>query len=115
MNDILRLAVIIFALFLFIMITYILKKGRMPIKYSLVWYFADLVILICAIFPVFMSSMAKFIGFEYLSNMVLCILILILIFISIVLTIIIAGQTTKINLLMQEVSLLKAKVEKKDK
>lgn len=114
MNDILRLAVIIFALFLFIMITYILKKGRMPIKYSLVWYFADLVILICAIFPVFMSSMAKFIGFEYLSNMVLCMLILILIFISIILTIIIAGQTTKINLLMQEVSLLKSKVEKKD-
>ena len=114
MNDILRLAVIIFALFLFIMITYILKKGRMPIKYSLVWYFADLVILACAIFPVFMSSMAKFIGFEYLSNMVLCMLILILIFISIILTIIIAGQTTKINLLMQEVSLLKSKVEKKD-
>lgn len=115
MNDVLRLAVIIFSLLLFIMITYILKKGRIPIKYSLVWYFADFIIFICAVFPNFMSSMAKAIGFEYLSNMVLCMLILILIFISIILTVIIAGQTTKINLLMQEVSILKSKVEKHDK
>ena len=115
MNDVLRLAVIIFSLLLFIMITYILKKGRIPIKYSLVWYFADFIIFICAVFPNAMSSMAKAIGFEYLSNMVLCMLILILIFISIILTVIIAGQTTKINLLMQEVSILKSKVEKHDK
>ena len=115
MNDILRIAVVVFSLFLFLMITYILKKGRIPIKYALVWYFANFVIFICAIFPNFMSSMAKLIGFEYLSNMILCMLILILIFISIILTIIVAGQTTKINLLMQEVSILKSEIKKHDK
>ena len=113
MNDVLRLAVIIFSLLLFIMITYILKKGRIPIKYALVWYFADFIIFICAVLPTFMSDLAHLIGFEYLSNMILCMLILILIFISIILTIIVAGQTTKINLLMQEVSILKSEVKKK--
>ena len=113
MNDGLRLAVIIFSLLLFIMITYILKKGRMPIKYSLIWYFADLVIFMAAVFPSFMTSLARLIGFEYLSNMILCLLILILIFITLAITIIIAGQTTKINLLMQEVSMLKNEINKK--
>ena len=115
MNDILRLAVIIFSLFLFIMITYILKKGRIPIKYALVWYFADFVIFISAVLPTFMNDLAHLIGFEFLSNMVLCMLILILIFISIILTIIVAGQTTKINLLMQEVSMLKSEIKKHNK
>ena len=48
MNDSLRLAVIVASLFLFVVITYILKKGRMPIKYALVWYFSDLVVLLTA-------------------------------------------------------------------
>lgn len=108
MNDGLRLAVIVFALLLFVLITYILKKGRMPIKYALVWYFADFIILLASVFPIFVSGFAHLIGFETMANMILCMLIIILIFISIVLTIIVAGQTTKIRLLVQEVSILKS-------
>lgn len=113
MNDGLRLAVIVFALLLFILITYILKKGRIPIKYALVWYFADFIILMASVFPIFMTWFAHLIGFEMMSNMVLCILIIILIFITIVLTVIVAGQTTKIRLLIQEVSILKSEKNKK--
>lgn len=115
MNDSLRLAVIVASLFLFVVITYILKKGRMPIKYALVWYFSDLVILLTATFPILMTSLAHLIGFEYLSNMVLCSLIFILMFIMIMLTIIVAGQTTKIRMLIQEVSILKSELEKNKK
>lgn len=110
MNSNLRLGVIILSILLFVIITYILKKGRIPIKYSLVWYFADFVILLCATFPLLMSKFAHLIGFELLSNMVLCILILILLYISMILTIIVAGQNTKIKLLIQEVSILKSKI-----
>lgn len=109
MNDGLRLAIIVFSLLLFILITYILKKGRMPIKYALVWYFADFVLLFASTFPILMSSWAHLIGFETMASMVLCILIMILIFITIILTIIVAGQTAKINLLIQEISILKSK------
>lgn len=108
MNDGLRLAVIVFALLLFLLITYILKKGRMPIKYALVWYLADFIILMASVFPIFVSSFAHLIGFETMANMVLCTLIIILIFITIVLTVIVAGQTTKIRLLIQEISILKS-------
>lgn len=113
MNDGLRITVIVFALLLFLLITYILKKGRVPIKYALVWYFADFAILIAATFPMFVSRIAHLVGFETMANMILCLLILILIYISIILTIIVAGQTTKIRLLIQEVSMLKEKIDKK--
>lgn len=115
MNDSLKLAVIITAIILFLVITYILKKGRIPIKYALVWYFSALIILITATFPILMTSLAHLVGFETLSNMVLCALILMLMFITLVLTIIVAGQTTKIRMLIQEVSILKSEMEKNKK
>ena len=111
MNNSLRLAVIIASIILFVLITYILKKGRIPIKYSLIWYFSDLIILLTSIFPTIMTSLARLIGFEYLSNMVLCALVLILMFITLILTIIVSGQNTKIRMLIQEVSLLKSEIK----
>lgn len=113
MNDSLRLAVIIASLLLFILITYILKKGRIPIKYALVWYFSALIILLTAVIPTIMSSLAHLVGFETLSNMVLCALILMLMFITLILTIIVAGQTTKIRMLIQEISILKNEINNK--
>ena len=84
----------------------------MPIKYALVWYFADFIILMASVFPIFVSSFAHLIGFETMANMVLCTLIIVLLFITIVLTVIVAGQTTKIRLLIQEISIIKSKINK---
>ena len=52
-------------------------------------------------------------GFELLSNMVLCIFITVLIFVTIILTVMMAGQKKKTTLLIQELSILKAELEKK--
>ena len=66
-----------------------------------------LIILLTAVIPTIMTSLAHLVGFETLSNMILCALILMLMFITLVLTIIVAGQTTKIRMLIQEISILK--------
>lgn len=111
----LRVILVVAALCFAIIITWILKKGRMPIKYALVWYFADFIILITAIFPILINYIARFFGFGTMANFMLCLLLIILIFISIILTIIVAGQNVKIKLLIQEVSLLKEKINQKVK
>ncbi len=56
-----------------------------------------------------MESLAKFLGFELLSNMVLCIFIGLLLFLTLILTVMVAGQKKKTTLLIQELSLLKRK------
>ena len=114
MNYHLIITVVCFAIILLFFIFYLLRKGRIPIKYTLVWLFAVLVIFITSIIPNLMENLSKFLGFELLSNMVLCLFIAVLIFVTIVLTVMMAGQKKKTTLLIQEISLLKAEVHKND-
>ena len=67
-----------------------------------------------AIIPNLMEKLAKLLGFELLSNMVLCLFIAILMFLTLILTVMMAGQKKKTTLLIQELSLLKAEVKKND-
>ncbi|WP_346678455.1 DUF2304 domain-containing protein [Erysipelatoclostridium sp. An173] len=97
--------------FLIIVITLILKKGRIPMKFALVWYVPSVAIVLLAIFPGLFEFIASILGFQTISNLVVGFLFVILFLIIIALTVIIAGQTTKINLLIQEVSLLKKKID----
>ena len=60
------------------------------------------------------KKLAKLLGFELLSNMVICLFIAILMFLTLILTVIIAGQKKKTTLLIQELSLLKSEVKKND-
>lgn len=113
MNDKLIITVIIFAFVLFLFVFQLLRKGRIPVKYALVWLFAVIIILITSIIPDLMENLAKLLGFELLSNMVLCIFITVLIFVTIILTVMMAGQKKKTTLLIQEISILKAELEKK--
>lgn len=115
MNTDLRIWMCLVALLFAVIITFILKKGRMPIKYALVWYAGDAVVLLTSLFPFFINHISKFFGFETISSFIICLIIVILIFITIVLTIIISGQNVKIKLLIQEVSILKQQVNKKVK
>lgn len=103
---------------LLIIITIILKKGRIPMKFALVWYVPATAIILLAIFPGIFEFFARLFGFQTISNLVVGFLFVLLFLIIIALTIIVAGQTTKINLLIQETSLLKRRVldlEKKGK
>lgn len=95
---------------LVIIITLILKRGRIPMKFALVWYVPACLIILLAIFPGIFEFFAHLFGFQTISNLVAGFLFVILFLIIIALTVIIAGQTTKINLLIQEVSILKEKV-----
>lgn len=96
---------------LLIIITIILRKGRIPMKFALVWYVPACAIILLALFPRIFEFFAHLFGFQTISNLVAGFLFVILFLIIIALTVIVAGQTTKINLLIQEISLLKEKID----
>lgn len=112
MTTVLRIFLIAFALVLLFVTTMVLKKGRIPIKYSLLWYLSGGIILAVAIFPFSIEWLATLIGFKTISNFVIGIIISLLLFLTMSLTIITSGQKKKITLLIQEVSILKSKIEK---
>lgn len=105
----LRLGLIIVSLVLLIIVLLQLRKRRIPVKYSLVWMFSSLIILLIAIIPQLFILIAKLLGFVTMSNLVIAMFIFILLIISLMLTVIVSGQRKKITLLMQEVSMLKSR------
>ncbi|MCI8346518.1 MAG: DUF2304 domain-containing protein [Bacilli bacterium] len=98
------------ALFLIILTTYILKKGRISEKYALLWYGMTMMILLVALFPNLFVFISEKLGFKVMSNLIMGILIGVLILILMALTIMIAGQKKKTILLIQEISILKSEI-----
>ena len=103
---------IIIAILLIIISTHYLVKGRIPEKYTLLWYAFALLVFIISLFPNVLDYLAKLLGFQLVSNMVLVLLIGILFLLVMALTIMIAGQKKKTTLLIQELSILQEKVDK---
>lgn len=111
----LRVSLFLFAVVLFMATTIVLRKGRIPIKYSLLWYFCSFIIILVSVIPFTMDYVARFFGFATISNLIIGIFISLLLFLTMALTIIISGQKKKITLLIQEISMLKEKVNENEK
>lgn len=77
----------------------------------MVWFIPLTIILVVSIFPNTLISLTHLLGFLTVSNMVIGMLIVVLLSILISFSIIIAGQTTKIQLLIQELSILKKEIK----
>lgn len=105
----LRLEVIGFSLILMLITFYFTAKNRISVKIFLVWFVAEIIILMPVIIPYAMETITKLLGFEMFSNLIFSVLIGVLMLICLALTIIVSGQREKIKLLIQEVSLIKGK------
>lgn len=111
----LTITLIAVSLFLIILTTHILKKGRIPEKYSLLWYFFALLILLVAVFPNLFGFISTKLGFQAMSNLIIGVLIAILLLLTMALTVMIAGQKKKTTLLIQELSILKQEVKSNER
>ena len=100
---------ITFLLMLMITIIILTKQEKISVKYSLVWLFPCLTLLVFTLVPGFLNLVTKLLGFQTASNMVITLLVAFLMIITIALTVIVSKQNDRIRLLIQEVSLLKEK------
>lgn len=103
------ITLICFSVFLIILTTHYLKKGRIPEKYSLLWYAFALIILLVGLLPDIFTFISLKLGFEVMANLIIGIIIGLLIIFNMILSIMIAAQKKKTTLLIQEVSILKSK------
>ena len=97
-------------LFILVMINFI-KKDNISIKYSLVGLASGLLSIIVILIPNLLEFLCQLLGFELVSNMIFMIAIGVLFAISFSFTIIVSRQTQRIRLLIQEISMLKSRVE----
>ncbi|MCL2355022.1 MAG: DUF2304 domain-containing protein [Oscillospiraceae bacterium] len=111
----LQILMTVFSVLLIIGVIEIVRKEKISVKYSLMWLATGTAMLLMALLPNVFMSVARYIGFEVLSNMIFFASICLLMLISISLTVIVSGQKKKIQILAQEVSLLKQKIDSKER
>ncbi|MBR3199009.1 MAG: DUF2304 domain-containing protein [Bacilli bacterium] len=105
----------IFCIFIIIFVLYLVRRERINIKYSIVWLLLFLALLIFLLAPGLLASVTKLLGFQTSSNMVFSLLIAVLVAINISATVINSSQDKKIRSLIQDISILKKKLEDKNK
>ncbi len=107
----LRILLIIISLLLSATTLSLVRAGKIPIRYSLPWFFSSSILFLVGLIPNKIWILTHLIGFETTSNMVIGVILCILLFISLVMTMIVSQQHKTIILLIQEISLLKKYVD----
>ena len=111
MQQTLRMALIIIMLIYLIFIAKAVKKKNMRISYLILWMIIGIFLIVALIFPTFIENISSFIGFEVPINMIFSAAIfVVLYFIHELMRLISKEEKKNINLI-QEVSLLKKRVE----
>ncbi len=111
MSIILRISLLIGILVYVFFILRMLKKEKLTLKYSLLWFFTAFVLLIFDIFPQVLSFVSSIIGIKAPANTIFLILIFFLLILMISLSSIVSIQHQKIKTLIQNVSILQKEVE----
>ena len=111
MSKSLVISLVIFSIIWFLIILKLIRHQKISIKYSMIWLFTSFIIFIVGVFPNIMGIFSNFFGFLTISNLVIGIILTLLLLITLILTIIVTNQKKQINVLIQEISIIKSKME----
>ncbi len=115
MNLNLTIFLIALLIFQFILIIRTVKQKKMTIKYASFWILLLVLMSLIVIFPDIIYKLSNLVGFEVPSNMMFLLGFFFLFYVSFIITTSISIQNEKIKLLIQEISLLKERVDKNGK
>lgn len=99
-------AIVIYFIILFIL----LKKKRLTLRYTLLWLFCGLVLLLLSLFPGLLKWVTAVLGFQVQSNALFAILFFFVLLILMSLTSIISKQNEYIKRLVQHTALLEKRI-----
>lgn len=111
MSQTLKIALIIITMIYLALIIRSIRKKKMNVTFSIFWIITGVVLILFALVPNMVEGISKILGFEVPSNMLFCITIFMEFYLIFNLTTIISKENKKNTLLVQELSLLKKKVE----
>ncbi len=109
MNIFLQIKMIVLAIVFFIFITYFVKKKKLQVKQSLIWYLTSFVLIVVSIFPKCLYIVSGWFGIMEPTNSMFLIVIAFLLLIVFLNNITISKHQESITLLIQEISILKSK------
>ena len=111
----LRTTLIIGSVLFFVFIINMVRTKKLELKYALIWILTSLSFIIMSVFPETVFMVAKVLEVEVASNaLFLCIIFLLLLMVF-ALTVAVSRQASRTKRLVQELALLKAKLEDKNK
>lgn len=111
MTSVLRISLFIGIVIYVFFIVWMLKKRSLDIKYSLLWLLSAFVLLIVDIFPQIVGFLSSLFGIATASNFIYLAVMFFMLLLLISLTSIVSRQKKEIRTLIQNLSILKAKVE----
>ena len=93
-----------------LLIIWLMKKGRLSLKYTLIWFLSGIVMLICTIFPQFVGKITRLIGIYSEVNAVFFIGVCFLLLIILFLTSVASGLSERVRTLTQTQAMLEQRV-----
>lgn len=106
---------IIFSIAFIIFIINLVRKNKLDEKYSILWLFASVVILIVALFPSIITIIAQKFNVFYPPTLMLLFSIIVLGAYIVHITVVITKQNKMIVKLTQELGILKEEINKQKK
>lgn len=114
MTLLLRIVVGVASLAFLFFILLMVRRQKMLLRYSFFWLFLGLAGIITAAFPAWIMGLAHLLGFEAASNFVFFACIFILLGVCLTLSAAVSRLTRRNVSLIQEISLLKEEVDRRD-
>lgn len=110
MNHILQASLIVGILVYFYILLYLIKKKSLNLKYTLLWIFSGVIILVIAIFPNIMLGLTACLGIVDATNGVFALIIFFILIILMSITAIVSKMKEKNKQLIQQCALLEKRV-----
>ncbi len=115
MNNVLKSFLVVLLLLQLVLIISTVKRKKLSMRYACFWIVLIIFMIFIALFPNIIFKLADTFGFEASSNMIFLLGFFFLFYVIFILTTSLSIQNAKITLLIQEVSLLKERVNKNGK
>jgi len=111
MQNSLKIALVVILLIYLFVILKAVKKKNMRINYLIFWSIIGIILIIALCVPNFVDNISKFLGFELPINMIFSFAIFIILYLIFDLTKLITKEQNQNITLIQEISMLKKRVE----
>lgn len=111
----LRIALIVITLIYVVLILKKIKDKKLQLSFATFWIVSGVLLVLAIMIPNLIEYLTKLLGFEVPANMLFCITIFTAFYLIFNLTIKLSKEYQKNVLLVQEISLLKDRVEKLEK
>ena len=111
----LRISLLVAICIYLTLIVVLLRKKSLNLKYSLLWLFMAVVLLLMVAFPKAIEVLAEFIGVASYINAIFMAFIFFILLLVVSLTSIVSKQNREIKTLIQNVAILQKRVEDLEK